>query len=224
MGKYNALNWTGRRQSRLLLPWLQASQGAPLHPQGPGAPCSAGGRRSRMQEMGSVLGHCQCPWGGTGGVSSRSSLPWPSCFSPNGPHTPFPPAAVKKKKKMVFLFLPLPVKTPAAELQAWPAATSSSRTQGLCRALGEPWPLWLEQDSRVWWQRCTSFRVWCRGWVLLNAALLFLNTPSIAKITCTTQVHQCFQAVSSPASKSITLLRPQVSASHLRSLWPVSGS
>lgn len=142
-----------------------------------------------MQEMGSVLGRWQCPGGG----QLQDQPPLAILLLSKWASNTLPTSSCEKKIKMFFLFFPLPVKTPAAELQEWPAATSSGRTQGLCRALGEPWPLWLEQDPRVWWQRCTSFRAWCRGWVLLlNAALSSINTPSIAKSTRTTQVHQRF--------------------------------
>lgn len=70
-------------------------------PPGPGAPCSVGGRRGRMEEMSSVLGHWQCPMEG---VSSWSSLPWTFCSSPNRPQTPFPPVCFPAAVKNTFKF------------------------------------------------------------------------------------------------------------------------
>lgn len=111
-----------------------------------------------------------------------------------------PCSCKKKTTQTVFLFLPPPMKSPAAELQLWPAASTLGGTAGLCRALGEPWPLWLEQDPHVCWQRCSSSQAWCRGWVLLNAALSRNASPA-AKSTA--QARQHFS--SSPARKSVSL-------------------
>jgi len=120
--------------------------------QGPDAPHSVGGRRGRMEETSSVLGHWLC----LRGISAWSSLPWPSCSSPNGLQTPCPPvccpAAVTQlfnlfcEMSLVFFSLS-PMTAPGAELQAWPVPARLERTQGLCRALGHRWPLCLEPDN-----------------------------------------------------------------------------
>lgn len=142
LGKDNALNWTGRRQSSLLPPWLQASQGAPhicnLVLKGQVLPAALEGGEAGCGRWALCWG-IDSVHGGGEGVSSRSSLPWPSCFSPNGPQTPFPPAAVEIKIKDVFSVSP----SPSEDSSSWAPSMASSHQlrqdtgslQGFGRAL-----------------------------------------------------------------------------------------
>lgn len=70
---------------------------------------------------------------------------------------------------LLFFALP-PMKTPS-KASSCPAGEDARSLQGFRRALA-PLP---GAGPHLQWQRHSSVHAWCRGWVLLNSALLSIN-------------------------------------------------